>query len=98
MFVKELNNCSVDLKALSPNDRQYDSFLKSIVITEEGQSKKRIPLKENMISVVTDLKTCFDAILLGGDMENSSIGGWECICSDSYVDEKCHVHNTTSRK
>ena len=88
LFQKEIGDPTVCLKALSPNDNQYTEFLDSISLPTKGQNKY-IPLEENKISIVTYIKTCVDAILLGGDMENSS-NGWDSIC-DSFNDSKCHV-------
>lgn len=89
LFQKEINDTTISLRALSPNDNQFAAFLDAISIPKEGQTKRHIPLEENKISVVTYIKTCLDSILLGGDMENSS-NGWESIC-DSFVDNKSHV-------
>lgn len=89
LFQKEIKNPDVCLKALSPNDNQYTKFLDSISLPTKGQRKKHIGLEENKISVVTYIKTCLDAILLGGDMENSK-DGWNSIC-EGFSDSKCHV-------
>lgn len=90
LFGKELNDSEICLKALSPNDNQYTTFLDSISIPEKGQVKRKIPLEENKISVVAYIKTCVDSILLGGDMENSP-DGWDSICN-CFLDDKCHVY------
>lgn len=90
LFRKEINDPEIYLKTLSPSDQQYTSFLDSICIPRKGQLKRHIPLEENKISVVTYIKTCLDSILLGGDMENSSYGGWESICN-GFIDSKSHV-------
>ncbi|SEL97101.1 Metal-dependent hydrolase, beta-lactamase superfamily II [Butyrivibrio sp. ob235] len=89
LFQKEIGDPEVCLKALSPNDNQYTKFLDSISIPTKGQRKTHISLEENKISIVAYIKTCIDAILLGGDMENSQ-DGWESIC-DNFNDAKCHV-------
>ena len=89
LFEKEINDPEICLKALSPNDNQYTTFLNSISLPEKGQVKNYISLEENKISVVTYIKTCIDTILLGGDMENSP-NGWNSICN-SFIDSKCHI-------
>lgn len=89
LFHKEINDSSVCIKALSPNDQQFRIFLDAISLPTKGQKKKIIPLEENQISVVTYVKTCLDSILMGGDMENSTYG-WDSICND-FIDEKCYI-------
>lgn len=91
LFEREINDSSVEVKALSPNDVQFAAFLDGITKPEKGQIKRKTVLDENKISMVTYVRTCLDSILLGGDMENSSLGGWDSICNSFIFDNKCHV-------
>lgn len=82
---QETAGSNIVLKALSPNDKQYEAFLQSIVLAEANQEKKRQSSNENIVSIVIHVKTDSETFLLGGDLENSSIGGWRDIC-DSYYE------------
>lgn len=88
---KEIGDGDIEIKALSPSDEQFKLFLDMIVLPKDGDLKKSFLNKENSISIATYIKTCVDSILLGGDLENSSKGGWGSICESYYYNDKSHV-------
>lgn len=88
---KEIADQRFQIKALSPNDKQYEEFLSSIVIPQAGDKKKRLLSNENTLSAVTYIETLFGSILLGGDLENSPRGGWKDICDNYYEKYRSHI-------
>lgn len=91
LFGEESVNSGITFKALSPNDRQYEAFLQSIILPEANQEKKKTFSNENKISTVVYAKTDDESFLIGGDLENSPIGGWQDICDHYYENIKSNI-------
>lgn len=90
LFGKALDDSNIIFKALSPNDEQYEEFLKSLTLPEAGE-RKLYSYSENSISVAVYAKNHVDSFLFGGDLEISKLGGWRDICDNYYVPAKSHI-------
>ena len=91
LFGNVICDDQIVFKALSPNDEQYEEFLKYIVLPSEKCVKRGYSSYENSISVAVYVKTCTESFLLGGDLENSAIGGWEAVCNNYHESTKSHI-------
>ena len=90
LFGKAISDSNIIFKALSPNDEQYEEFLKSLTLPKAGE-KKIYSYSENSISVALFAKNHVDTFLFGGDLEISELGGWKDICDNYHESAKSHI-------
>ena len=89
LFVKECKQNSI--VALSPTDNQVDEYIKKLILPKKGDIKNTISPERNELSLVVYINAIIDSVLLGADMENSNIGGWDEI-ANNFAYKKCHLY------
>lgn len=94
MFEKELSLVGVSLKALSPSDEQYQTFLENIIIPKAGEEKKFKQFGRNELSIVSYLECPNSISLFAGDFENSSTNDWTKLIDKYNYLKKCEIVKT----